>query len=359
MITEIIITMIVAAAISFICSPLTILVAKKLSLVDDSSKRPHPAHTHRGVIPRAGGLPIFLGIFLPVLSILGGQKQLTGIFLGATILLVIGLLDDVKDLSPYLRFATNCIAVALAVYFGVEMGYITNPFGGTLEFSSWQTVISIGNIQIPILFSQVAAFLWILWTTNIIGWSGGVDGQLPGFVAIASVVIGILSLRFALTDSTQTYVTFVSFITAGAFMGFLPWNVYPQKIMPGYSGKTLAGFLLGILSILAVTKLGTAILVLAVPMTDAVFILTKRFLLRKPLVAASGGHLHHHLLSLGWSKRKVAAFYWSITFIAGIAALTLSSKQKVFTAVLTIVLISGLIVWLNLFRETTKTERSK
>ena len=354
MIAEIFIATLIAASITYVLTPFTIMVAKKLSLVDDPSKRPHPAHTHRGIIPRAGGLPIFLGIFLPVFSVLTGQKQLTGIFLGASLLLVIGLLDDLKDISPYLRFATNCIAVSLVVYFGVEMGYITNPFGGTLQFSSWQTVITFGSIHIPLTFSQVAAFLWILWTTNIIGWSGGVDGQLPGFVAIAAVVIGILSLRFALTDPTQTYVTILSFVTAGAFLGFLPWNVYPQKIMPGYSGKTLAGYFLGILSILAVTKLGTAILVLAVPMTDAVFILARRFILRKPLVAASGDHLHHHLLSLGWSRHKVAAFYWGITALAGIAALTLSSKQKVFTAVLIIVLISSLIIWLNLFRESSK-----
>ena len=359
MIISIVIITFISAIVTFALTPLTIILAKKFSLVDDPTKRPHPAHTHFGVIPRAGGLPIFCGIFIPTLLIVWNHPQLVGIFAGAAILLIVGLWDDFKDRSPYLRFITNCFAVALVVYSGVEIGYITNPFGGTLEFSKWQTIIALGEIRIPLLFSQIVAFLWILWTTNIIGWSGGVDGQLPGFVAIASFVIGVLSLRFAISDPNQIYVTYLSFITTGAFLGFLPWNYYPQRIMPGYSGKTLAGFFLGILSILAVSKLGTAILVLALPLTDAVFILIRRLFMRQPLVKASSGHLHHHLLSLGWSKRKVAAFYWGISGIAGVAALTLSSKQKVFTAILTIVLILGLLIWLNLLRETTVKKRVK
>jgi UDP-GlcNAc:undecaprenyl-phosphate GlcNAc-1-phosphate transferase len=106
---------------------------------------------------------------------------------------------------------------------------------------------------------------------NIVGWSAGVDGQMPGFVSICALTLGILSMRFAAIDASQISITLLAFIVSGAFIGFLPWNFFPQKIMPGYSGKTLAGFLLALLAILSYGKVGTALLVLGVPMMDAIY----------------------------------------------------------------------------------------
>src|SRR3989338_5999897 len=97
----------------------------------------------------------------------------------------------------------------------------------------------------------------------------GFQWQLPGFVTIAAFVIGILSFNYSAHDVSQITVATLALITAGAYAGFLPWNFYPQKIMPGYSGKSLAGLLLATISILSGAKLGTALLVLSIPMTDA------------------------------------------------------------------------------------------
>ena len=99
---------------------------------------------------------------------------------------------------------------------------------------------------------------------------------------------------------------------SGAFAGFLPWNFYPQKIMPGYSGKTLAGFLLGLLAILSYGKLGTALLVLGIPTIDAIFTLTRRVAKGKSPVWADRKHLHHVLMDAGWGKRRIALFYWGV-----------------------------------------------
>jgi UDP-GlcNAc:undecaprenyl-phosphate/decaprenyl-phosphate GlcNAc-1-phosphate transferase len=328
---------IIAFAITFLLTPLTIKIANKLGLVDNSKIRPHPAHTHKGIIPRAGGLPLFLGIFIPLFFLFPNNKEVLGILIGALILVMVGLWDDKKDRSPYLRFFLNIVAGAAAIFAGLQIPYITNPLGGILHFE---------NTLLPAIF----ALLWIVWTTNIVGWSGGVDGQMPGFVSISAIVIGLLSLRYSINDPTQLIVTYLSFLTAGAFLGFLPWNFFPQKIMPGYGGKSLAGFMLAVLSILSYSKLGTALLVLAVPMTDAVFIFIKRLFSGKSPVWSSSGHLHHMLLKIGWSKKKIAFFYWSISAITGIIALTLSSRQKVFAAVLILIIISGFLLWINYFR---------
>lgn len=274
-----------------------------------------------------------------------------GIIAVLLILTAVGLWDDKKDRSPYLRFIIICFIALLAVLIGIRIPYITNPFGGVLMLDNITlnyNFIFMGSI---VLFADLLAFIWILWTTNIIGWSGGVDGQLPGFVAITSIIIGILSLRFASLDPNQTVVTYLSFITAGAFLGFLPWNFYPQKIMPGYGGKTIAGFMLAILSILTFSKLGTALLVLIIPMVDAIFIISKRLLRKRSPVYASKDHLHHYLLSLGWSKKKVAVFYWIISALIGLIALQLDARQKIFAAVVILVTLSGFIIWIGNWRK--------
>lgn len=354
MINQINFIIIISTLSSFIFTIPTIFFAKKMKLVDDPKKRPHPAHTHKGIIPRAGGICLYLGIFLPIFFLFPLQQVTIGIFIAATLLLIIGLWDDRKDRSPYIRMITNCFAAIIVIAAGVSIPYITNPFGGIIQLDSIRLSIQFFDISIILVAADVLAFLWIFWMTNIIGWSGGVDGQLPGFVAISSFIIGLLSLRFSHLDSQQVFVTYLAFATAGSFIGFLPWNFYPQKIMPGYGGKTLAGFMLAILSILSYSKLGTALLVLAVPITDACFIILKRILSGKSPVWATNEHLHHQLLKIGWGRRKIAVVYWLISAFAGGFALILNSKQKVFAFVLVILIIVGFIVWINQFKKLPK-----
>jgi UDP-GlcNAc:undecaprenyl-phosphate GlcNAc-1-phosphate transferase len=351
MTTVTILVTILSFLIAFFSTPIIASWAKKYSLVDNPKIRLHPAHTHKGIIPRAGGLALFLGIFLPILLILPINKSAIGIFLGALILILVGLWDDIKNRSPYVRFLTNCLAAIIVISSGVGIPYITNPLGGIIPLDFWKINLDLLGQHSIIIIADLFALLWIVWTTNIVGWSGGVDGQLPGFVAISAFIIGLLSLRFITDDPQQIQVTYLSFATTGAFLGFLPWNFYPQKIMPGYGGKTLAGFMLAILSILSYSKLGTALLVLIVPMTDAAFMFIRRLMAGQSPVWASTGHLHHHLLSLGWSRRKIAVFYWVISAITGIIALLLNSRQKVFAGVLILVLVSMFILWINFFKK--------
>ena len=147
-----------------------------------------------------------------------------------------------------------------------------------------------------------------------------------------------------------------AFIVAGAFAGFIPWNFYPQKIMPGYGGKTLAGFLLAILGILSYGKVGTALLVLGIPMVDAMYTLIRRIGTKRSPVWADRGHLHHRLLDLGWGKRKIALFYWGVSAILGAIALTVTSKQKLFTLLLVAVAVGGFTVWVAFFSQFSKPQ---
>jgi UDP-GlcNAc:undecaprenyl-phosphate GlcNAc-1-phosphate transferase len=207
-----------------------------------------------------------------------------------------------------------------------------------------------------LVWADLLAFIWILWTMNIVGWSAGVDGQMPGFVAIAALTLGFLSLRFTLKDPSQETVTILAFIVTGTFTGFIPWNFYPQKIMPGYGGKTLAGFLLALLGILSYGKLGTALLVLGVPMIDALYTLLRRIGAKKSPVRADRGHLHHQLLNIGWGKRRIALFYWGVSAILGVIALTVTSQQKVFALLVLAAGVGAFLIWVQFFTQFSEPQ---
>ncbi len=355
---DLIVPMLVACISTYVATPWVIRVAQRYRLVDDPKTRYHPAHTHHGIIPRAGGLALIVGIAIATFLFLPLSKRIVGILVGSSILVVVGLLDDRRDINPYLRFFLNAVAVLVVVGAGVGIPYITHPFqpDAIIRFDSWRISFEFFGPHSILVWADLFAFLWILWTTNIVGWSAGVDGQLPGVVSISAFVLGLLSLRFSSIDPSQSVVTILAFILAGSFLGFLPWNVYPQKIMPGYGGKTLAGFLLAILGILSYAKLGTALLVLGVPMVDALYTLARRIGGGKSPVWADRGHVHHRLLDLGWDKRRIALFYWGVSAILGAIALTVTSQQKLFVLLLVAVAVGAFLVWVNFFSQLSKPQ---
>lgn len=347
--------LVVSTLSTFFITPIIIPLAKRLDLVDDPKKRFHPAHTHKGIIPRAGGLALFFGVCVGVALFVPLTKVVLGMLFGSLLLVIVGLFDDRKDVNPYVRLATNGLAALIAVSAGAGIPYVTNPItGGILRLDTLRISFEFFGPHSILVWADIFAFLWIMWTINIIGWSAGVEGQMPGFVAIASIVLGILSLRYSMSDPTQLTVTLFAFIVAGSFIGFIPWNFFPQKIMPGYGGKTLAGFLLALLAIFSYGKFGTMLLVLGVPMTDAVYTLLRRFGKKRSLVTADRGHLHHRLLDLGWGKRRVALFYWILSAILGTIALTVTSQQKIFVLLLVAFGVGGFLVWVNFFTQLSE-----
>jgi UDP-GlcNAc:undecaprenyl-phosphate/decaprenyl-phosphate GlcNAc-1-phosphate transferase len=333
--------------ISFCLTIPTIFLARKLNLVTDRKTRNHPAHTHKGIIPRAGGLPVFLAIFFTVIIFVPVNKIVLGILISSFLILVLGLIDDYVDTSPYLRFIANFLIAGLLIGFGLGIPYISSPFGGVIRLDIWRFSFHLFGNHSILALADILAIIWLVWTTNIVNWSKGVDGQLPGFVVITAFFLGLLSQRFTAHDISAQVVVMLCFIVAGAFLGFLPFNFYPQKIMPGYGGGALAGFLLGTLAILSFGKIGTALLILAVPMIDAVYTIIRRLLNKQSPFRSDWGHFHHRLLEMGWGKRRIAVFYWLVSFILGMASLFLQGMEKLIAfltigvALLVFIYISG------------------
>jgi UDP-GlcNAc:undecaprenyl-phosphate GlcNAc-1-phosphate transferase len=326
---EYILAFLMSASFAYLLTPPTIYLAHKIGLITDSKLRKHPAHTHIGKIPRGGGLPLFLAFILVSFLFVTLNKLYIGIMIASTLTIIVGLLDDYFDISPYLRFGINLLISAIVIGFGLGIPFVSNPFGGVIRLDTWRITFALFGTTHSILpLADLIALIWLTWITNMVNWSKGVDGQMPGFVAVAALFLGLLSQRFIAHDVSTANVLFFALIVSGVFIGFLPFNFFPQQIMPGYGGGALAGFWLGVLSILSFGKIGTFVLVLAIPMIDAIYTLVRRIKSGVSPFKADRGHLHHRLMELGWGKRRIAVFYWLTAAILGCASLFLNGVEK-------------------------------
>lgn len=334
--------------IAYLTTPLIIKFAGKFGIIDDPRKAKHPKVIHTYPVPRGGGLAIFAAILITSFLFLPLDKHLKGILAGAIVLAIMGILDDKYDLNPYLRLLIGFFAAGLPIIAGIGIAFISNPFNGIIDLSHPQISFELlGEIRSIWIISDIFALFWIVFMMNMLNMGAkGVDGQLPGVSAIAAITIAALSLKFS-ADITQWPVIILATITAGAFLGFLPWNFFPQKIMPGYGGSTLAGYMLAILSILSTAKVGTLMIVLGIPLVDTGYTIVRRMLARKSPFWGDRKHLHHKLLDAGLSKKQVVLLYWFVTALLGILALYLKTFSKLYTISGIIILVGGLLLWLT------------
>jgi UDP-GlcNAc:undecaprenyl-phosphate GlcNAc-1-phosphate transferase len=335
-----------AVFIATISTPFAIVIAKKLHLIDDPRTHKHPAVIHKKPLPRAGGLPIFLAIFFGVILFVPIDKTIIAILISGFLVVLIGLFDDRYDLSPYVRFIGNLVCASIVVFQGVEIPFITNPLGGILKFTDQAFIV--GNIPI----AEILAIIWIVWVMNMLNWSKGIDGQMPGIAVISAIIIGIASLRFPTLTDSNIHTSTLAFIVAGSSLGFLFYNFYPARIFPGYSA-TILGFMLGILSVMSGVKLATAVLVMGIPTADALLTIGRRILSRRSPFWHDKGHLHHLLLATGMSQRTIAIFYWVMSLLLGLFALNLSSRGKLFAIILVVVIVGMFILTLKFFIKKT------
>lgn len=345
---QIFIVMGVACVGSLLMTQVFIKLAHKYGFLDDAKKHKHPAHIHKKPVPRGGGIPIFLSILIASLLFLNINQILAGVLLGAGLIVLLGFLDDLFDLPPSFRLIASFFIIAGVILFGLGVPFISNPFGGVINLDSFKWTYTLFGEQKEFwVLSNLFSLIWIVAIMNFVSWSSGVDGQLSGFAGISSLFLGVLALRFTAHDISSETVALFAFIVGASFIGFLPWHFYPQKIMPGYSGGALAGFLLGVLSILSWGKIGTLMLVLSVPLVDATYIIIRRLREGKSPLKGDYGHFHHRLLQIGWGRRRIAVFYWTVSLVFGVAAIYLQQLQKILALTIVFVLLGMFILVTN------------
>lgn len=329
-----ILPLIVSFCVAYFITPLVIRYSKKLGLIDDPKKNIHPKVIHTKPTSRAGGIPIFLSLLISLSLFIPFDKYLISILTGALFIFLMGYFDDKYNLNPYLRLLLGIIGASIPVLSGIGITFLTNPLGGIIDLTN------------PLISSCFAVF-WIVFLMNILNMGAkGIDGQLSGVTIISALTITALSFTYS-ADITQWPIIILTSSLAGAFIGFFPWHKFPQKIMPGYGGATLAGYFLAIASILSTTKVGTLIVVLGIPIIDTGYTIMRRVLSGKSPVWGDRGHLHHKLLDSGLSKKQVSQIYWIATAVLGILALNLNSTYKLYTIIGVTLVLGGLIIWLT------------
>lgn len=270
-------------------------------------------------------------------------KQIWAIIGGGLLTLVFGSWDDLKNLGWKSQLAFQAFLALLLVFSGYVINYVINPFGGLLRLDAWQ--VNFFGQKILIL-SSVVVLLWVIFIINSLNWADGIDGLSGGIAILAAVSIFFVSLR---AEVNQPAMAILALILTGSVLGFWVWNFPVAKIEGGSSGSYFLGFVLSALAIMAGTKIATTLIILAIPVIDAIWVIFERVREGKwPMYKEEGKrHLHYKLRSLGLSDRKILLFYLGFSFLMMTVSMFTSGRQeKLALLLLEIIIIMSVLFFL-------------
>ena len=299
-----------AFAVSFLMCPLVKSFAYKIGAIDVPKDN---RRMHKKPVPRLGGLAIFLGFIVSMLLFVKVDHQLQGILLGASIIVVLGVVDDMSPLRAYFKFCVQIFAALVAVFHGVVIQTLSNP-NVFAESPYWD----LGWLSIPI------TVLWIVGITNAVNLIDGLDGLATGICGIASFTMFSMAVLSGRIDAAA-----LSIALFGACLAFLRYNFNPASIFLGDSGSLLLGFALGSISLLnvsrtaALTSLIIPLIVAGVPIIDTFSAIVRRKRAHISIGQADKGHIHHRLIQEGYNQKQAVLliYAWCIMLSAGAAAI--------------------------------------
>lgn len=321
---------ITAYAACSILTPLMIALAPKIGAIDvpEDDRR-----MHTKPIPRFGGFAIFISFLIAVTiySDLNSSK-IFGLILGSSIIVLMGIIDDVRGLSAKTKLIVQIVAASILFYFGFRIEFFTNLF-------ETNQIVRIGLLSFPI------TIFWIVGITNTINLIDGLDGLAVGISTIAAVTLAYVSFSFGRYETLL-----LCLILIGANLGFLPYNFNPAKIFMGDAGSMFLGFILAAISIEGSLKSAAAITVfipviaLGIPIFDTSFAIVRRIINKQPLMQADNGHLHHRLLSIGMEHKKAVMVMYLVSSLLGISVVLLINNLILNTVI--IIAIAGFLIYI-------------
>jgi len=327
----------VALVLSYATTPAVKWLAYKIGAIDvpKDSRR-----IHKSPIPRLGGLAIFIGFLLSVILFVDITVQIRGILIGAVIIVIVGVIDDIVSLRAIIKLVFQIIAALVAVFHGVVVDVFSNPI-----FFSSSEYVPLGILAIPI------TVIWIVAITNSVNLIDGLDGLAVGVSTISSVVM----LVIALLVSDQNDAVLLAAL-AGACIGFMPYNFNPAKIFMGDSGALLLGYVLATVSILglfkfyAVVSFAVPFLVLALPLFDTSFAFLRRLIKGQNPMKPDRGHFHHRLLDMGLSQKQVVVILYAISGFLGLVAVVIATSDELRALILLIAVLVAAVMAYFVFR---------
>ena len=323
---------------TIIISVLITPLVRQLAFIIGATDKPQKRRVNTKEMPTIGGLAIYLSFFIGLFFFQPiTHEELFPIFIGATIIVITGIIDDIKEISPKMKLLGIIIAALVVIYFGdIRMDQITLPLIGEMNLG---------------IFSLPLTLIWILAITNAINLIDGLDGLATGVSVIALTTMGIIGYFFVGADNI--FVTILVFSLISAALGFLPYNFYPAKIFLGDTGALFLGFMISILSLfnlknVTMISLIIPIVILGIPITDTIYAILRRYLNKLPISSADKNHMHHRLMSIGFTHRQTVLAIYFLAVIFSLIALLYPLSDTLGTFLMTI----GLIIGLELFVET-------
>lgn len=327
-----------ALIISFILTPPARQLAFKVGALDVPKD---PRKIHKKPMPYFGGLAIYVAIISCIFVYMPHSKTNISIMIGATIIVLTGIVDDMYGMNAKLKLIMQIVAATVAIYGGVQIHFITNPLSAS-------GMSLLRNLTIPI------TLFWIVGITNTINLIDGLDGLASGIASIAAT-----TLLFTAALKGYDFIVMQCAIIAGASLGFLPFNFNPAKIFMGDTGALLLGYMLAVTSILGMVKsvaavaLVVPVFALGLPIFDTAFAIIRRFINKKPIMEADKDHLHHKLMRKGLNQRQTVLIMYFISMVLGLTAIIVADAEPVvgFTIVgVVVVLIFYLANKIGLFK---------
>jgi UDP-GlcNAc:undecaprenyl-phosphate GlcNAc-1-phosphate transferase len=297
---------IAALLIAWVSTPFV----RKLAILVGAVDAPNHRKVHTRIMPRLGGLAIYVGFVLSYFIIAPATDVALGLLIGGSIVVLVGALDDKYQISPKAKLAGQLVAASVVVSLGIRVDFFYLPFDDAAVILGW--------LSIPI------TVLWIVGVTNAINLLDGLDGLASGVSAIATATMMVMALLMG-----NYAVALLCCVLLGSTLGFLWFNFHPAKIFMGDSGSLFLGFSLATLSILGFKQVTIVsfiipLLILGVPLSDTFYAIVRRLVNKTGISVADKGHLHHCLLNMGLGHRKTVLTIYAIAMSFGAAAILLS-----------------------------------
>lgn len=324
----VVLALLVALVVSFLMTPVVKSFAYKVGAIDVPKD---DRRMHKKPIPRLGGLAIFFGFMVSILLFVEITPELRSILLGAVVIVVLGVVDDIMALPAMLKFVIQIGAALIPAMGGVVIQAFSNPniFSDNLYWV-------LGWMSVPF------TVLWIVAITNAVNLIDGLDGLADGVSAISATTVLVIALM-----ASEIQVAIVMAALVGACVGFMPYNLNPAKMFMGDTGATFLGYILATMSIqglfkfYAVISFAVPFLILGLPIFDTAFAFIRRIAHGQSPMHADRGHIHHRLIDMGLSQKQAVATLYVISAILGLSAVVLTTggeqRAMLFFAALCIV----------------------
>lgn len=337
MLRDFLTTFFVSGAVAIVLTPIIRRVALELGIVD----KPGGRKVHRKNMPTLGGLAIAAGFYIGTIVVFHAipgamdrfSLKFTGLCIGSAIIIILGIIDDIRPLKAKLKLVVQIIAASVLISTGFIVEEVTIPFFGKIPLG-----------YLGIIFSM----LWIVGITNAINLLDGLDGLAAGVSGIVSFFMFLSAV-----DQHDYIIAFLSFALCGACAGFLPFNFSPARIFMGNPGSMFLGFILSAISIVTFQKSKTVItlfipiIALGVPIIDTSLAIVRRLAKKKRIFQADKEHIHHKILFREESQRRAVLSLYFLSTCFGMIALSFRGIKGIYAIIALIVVSLVTFKWMK------------